>query len=474
LKNIDRFLTCFQENQSNVLFRTKNKINFSYESFWKNALCLAKKWSDNGLKKGNIVVLNIDNDISIPCAILACAIGGFVACPIVDKKMLPRIITELNPSLIINKKIDLDDNIHMEEVDSYDILHKKSDYFLINFTAGSSGEPKIMCHGLEQIIHSAYSFSTQSGFDKNTVLFHVLPMAYMAGILNTFFAVMVSGATIVEGPLFSPANALNFFETALENKVNTLSITPSIASLLIFITRSQDLIKKIRNKIIRVQSTSSYIPESTREDFIKKFGLTLLDCYGMTELGGPLTIQNQVDSANMLAFSTQVPGIHCITKGKNNNELWIKSPFSMLGYLDKGKLYTDQDKEGYFDTGDLAEIKEDRLKIIGRKKDIIIRGGINISPAKLESKLTLLSFVSEVAIVGVEHKFWGEIIVACIVPQDGEVIDKQKIFSFSKKIFLNHEQLDEVVFLEKLPRSFIGKILKNELKEILSNKITSH
>ena len=474
MNNIDRFITHFQESQSNILFRTKNKINFSYGSFWKNALRLANKWSDSGLKKGNIVVLNMDNDISIPCAILACAIGGFAVCPIVDKKMLNGIIAELNPSLIINKKIDLDNNIHMEEGDSYDVSHKKNDYFLINFTAGSTGEPKIMCHGLEQIICSAYSFSKQSGFDKNTVLFHVLPMAYMAGILNTFFALMVSGSRIVEGPLFSPANALNFFEIALENKVNTLSITPSIASLLIFITRSEDLIKKIRNKIVKVQSTSSYIPISTREDFSKKFGLPLLDCYGITELGGPLTVQNHNDSANMLEFSTPVPGIKFITKGKNNNELWIKSPFSMLGYIDKGKLYTKQDKEGYIDTGDLAEIKEGKLKIIGRKKDIIIRGGINISPSKLESELTLLPFVSEVAIVGVEHKFWGEVIVACIVPLDGEVIHKQKIFSFSKEIFLDYEQLDEVVFLDKLPRSFIGKILKNELKEMISNKITRH
>ena len=474
MNNIDRFLTNFQESQSNILFITKHKISFSYGSFWKNALCLANKWSDGGLKKGNIVVLNLDNDISMPCAILACAIGGFAACPIVDKKMLTGVVAELNPSLIIDKEIDLDNHIYMGEGDSYYFSHEKNDYFLINFTAGSTGEPKIMCHGLEQIICSAYSFSKQSSFDKNTVLYHVLPMAYMAGILNTFFALMVSGSRIVEGHLFAPANAIDFFETALENKVNTLSITPSIASLLIFITRSEDLINKIRNNIIKVQSTSSYVPISTREDFIKKFGMPLLDCYGITELGGPLTVQNQYDAADMSEFSAPVPGIKCITKGKNNNELWIKSPFSMLGYMDKGKLFAQQDKKGYIDTGDLVEIKEGKLKIIGRKKDIIIRGGINISPAKLESKLTLLSFVSEVAIVGLEHKFWGEVIVACIVPLDEEIIDKQKIFSFSKKNFMDHEQLDEVVFLEKLPRSFIGKILKNELKEMVSNKVARY
>ncbi len=244
-------------------------------------------------------------------------------------------------------------------------------------------------------------------------------MAYMAGILNSFFSPLMAGASIVEGPMFSPAGLLDFLDRPLKTGVNTLSVTPTIASALCRISKMTSARDELRSKVRQVQCTSSPIPRALQEEFLKTFGIPLQNCYGMTELGGPLTFQNKEDAGNLQDWGVALDGLEISLRGEAGQDLWIKSPFTMLGYLQDGRLTSPLDGEGFLDTGDLALQKGQKIQISGRKKDIIIRGGVNISPARVEGVLKGMEGVDEVAVIGVPHPFWGEAIVACVIPAEG-------------------------------------------------------
>ena len=196
-----------------------------------------------------------------------------------------------------------------------------------------------------------------------------------------------------------------------------------------------------------------------------KFSLPLQDCYGMTELGGPLSLQSREDALRMNDFSTPVRGLS--VKIGNGSELLIASPYRMMGYLQDGELVSPFNEDGYLDTGDLARTEESRIEITGRVKDIIIRGGINTSPARIESVLSRCEIVDEVAVVGLPHAFWGEEIVAVVV---SERYDEGSILAFCRHELDSHEVPDRIVRADALPRSFIGKVLKRELVERLTRK----
>ena len=156
--------------------------------------------------------------------------------------------------------------------------------------------------------------------------------------------------------------------------------------------------------------------------------------------------------------------------GGSPGELWLRSPFMMRGYLSGGELSSPLDADGYFDTGDMAIVRDGKLKIVGRKKDLIIRGGENVSPKRIERVIDELDAVAESTVIGLPHPFWGEQIVACVVTRgdpDGAVAD---VGQHCREHLAAHERPDRVVVLEALPRSAIGKVLKAELTARVSEE----
>jgi acyl-CoA synthetase (AMP-forming)/AMP-acid ligase II len=458
-----RFIT----SKEKICFTSLDDRNFSYGSYWHNAHQLAERLKAEGLKPGDVIAFILPNDISIPCCYLACAIGGFVACPIVDvlhSTMRCSLLKAIQPTLIIEELPVLDETLPpLDNVDFHISIDQDSP-FIIFFTSGTTGEPKAIFQCLRGVIGSAKTFGHLTGLSEETRLYHILPMAYMAGFQNSMLAPFVAGGTIIEGPLFSPSVALDFWERPLRHKVNTLSIIPPIASALIRFTRSQEIIETVSSQIVQVQCTSAPIPDVLRKQFKYKFSMPLQDCYGITELGGPLTFQNEADSNSDYHFNLPIPEAEISLRGESSQKhLWVRSPYAMMGYFINGELIRPFDEDGFIDTGDLAIQVDGKLQITGREKDIIIRGGVNVHPARIESVLLEMDGVDEVAVVGKSHPFWGEQIVVCIVGNDSKPDLKEEVIKYCKESFAVHECPDQVRLLDQLPRNFIGKIQKNKL-----------
>lgn len=459
----------FRHSRNAKFFTSLDDRHFTYADYWRISRKLADFWRSQGLKPGDVIGLLLPNSFALPCCYLGCAIGGFVACPVPPSHhpdLVQKLFSLVSPALVVSEIPDYFFDAAPDQKEDYFISFDQNNPFLILFTAGSTGEPKAISHSFHNIIGSAVGFAELTGMSEETSLYHVFPMAYMAGILNSFFSPLMAGASLVEGPMFSPAAVLDFLDRPLKSRVNTLSLTPTIALALCRMSKKTAYSGKIRDQVTQVQCTSAPIPRDTQEEFLDLFKIPLRNCYGMTELGGPLTFQAEDDAKNLRDWGVPVPGLEISLRGKEGRDLYIKAPYAMLGYLQDGQLVSPFDDTGFMDTGDLAEQNGGKIRIVGRKKDIIIRGGVNVAPKRVESVLENMDEVQEVAVIGTPHPFWGEAITACVVPAAGHSDVATKVSVFSRKNLSPHERPDHIVLLKEFPRSFIGKIERRKLREM--------
>lgn len=466
----EAFLQRFEESRELPCFEAREGRSFSYQEMWWQAERLAARWRDQGARPGATVAFLLPNHVALPCGYLACLLGGLVACPILESThpgLVEEILELVEPTLVVRELPEFPEMEDPPGPGAFRLERDPAAPYLIMFTSGLTGKPKAMLHSARGVLGSARAFGRLTGMSPATRIYHVLPMAYMAGLLNTFLAPLMAGATVVEGPLFSPAASVDFWTRPLERGVDTLGLTPTIAAALCRLTRDLATRERVGRSIRQVQCTSASIPAAVRGKFHEHFGLPLQDCYGMTELGGPLTFQAEEDARAQREGTLPLPELDLELRGAPGEEaLWIRSPFSMLGYMDAEGLIRPFDDEGFLDTGDLAAIEDGRLRITGRRKELIIRGGVNVAPTRVESALGLMPGVEEVAVVGVDHPFWGEEIVACLVPCDPAAADLvAQARRFCLEALGAHERPDRYMIMPELPRSFIGKIEKRVLRQ---------
>jgi long-chain acyl-CoA synthetase len=157
-----------------------------------------------------------------------------------------------------------------------------------------------------------------------------------------------------------------------------------------------------------------------------------------------------------------------IENDNGEGEIRVKTPTLMKNYFSEWKTGVVLNMDDWFETGDHGKLNQSVLQITGRKKDIIIRGGINISPLTIEDTILKVTEVVECAVIGIEDYLVGERIIAYarISEGDNEEGILSRIYEVCKKELSPIQQPDEVYFIESIPKSTTGKIKKNELKQM--------
>ncbi len=454
---------------------------YTYKEVWSASRNVAKEWSNAGLCSGDRIGFSQENSINFLISILACVLGGFVAVlinPNQSKEKIRGLLSITKPERILNKPVALTGVSFSELLNVEDITTSDENEFCILYSSGTTGEPKGICHRLGGLLGSARAFAKLSGMGEHTRLYHVLPMYYMAGFLNTFLAPLFAGGTIVIGEQFSPRTMFNFWDDCERYQVNTLSITPTIAAALCRATSHVTISKNVLDRLVSVQSTAGVLHSGLRAEFIEKFGHALQDCYGMTELGGPLTIQGPEEAKESSGVGRAMPELQFSFRDAAGGaiygqEMWIRSPYVMKGYISSAGLDLPVDEDGFMATGDVASFLKGDLYITGRLKDVIIRGSENIYPLEIENIVSIISGVKEVAVVGVDDVFWGERVVGCVISEDFE--DDGALLSLAASItsqkLSQGQRPDNWVMMRDFPRTTIGKIDKKALSVIARDKL---
>mgnify|MGYP001397042366 CR=1 FL=1 len=398
---------------------------------------------------------------------------GIIACPIdpaLSNKRYKSLKTEIKPSYVIDdiKKIE---KIKIKNINKVSFQNNYKKIFVMLYSSGTTGEPKGILHTTSSLIASAKSFAQLLGINNESVIYHHFPMYYMAGIFNMFLCPMVSGAKIVLGKRFSKEQMLTFWDVPMKNSVNNLTLTPTMAISLAKIYRHDDSIMKYIKSIDSIISTGSYLHKSIFDEFKMKFSIPLQTCYGVTEVGGSITLMSKKESELSIKdcvgyFDNDIDFICDGTKNKPS-EIIVKTPFMMSGYYINGKIKSGL-KDGYFYTGDIGYLKNNSLFITGRKGERIKKGGEFISLLYIENTLMNFHLIDELSVVSIEDPFWGNKILIFYVSsiRDKDNSLKGEFINYSLKHLTSIEMPDDYIRIKKMPKTSIGKVRKKELLDL--------
>lgn len=340
----------------------------------------------------------------------------------------------------------------------------------IGFTSGTTATPKGVAHRARSLFAAAAAFAEQLEFDPDDRFLHLLPMSYMAGFLNSLLCPFVAGASVVLVPPFDNRTLLRFWKPIVEHDVTRLWLTPTIVAALLQVDRDPAGPQHAATRIRTISSVTAPLPRRAAEEFEARYGARLYESYGLSELTFVTTDAPPLDSLPGSA-GRLLPGVEA--REAADGELLVRSPYAMAGYVGDDGEPDGATSPEWFPTGDLGRVDEHGfLFVTGRKKDVIIRGGMNVSPRAIEETLERHPAVTAAAVVGVPHDVLGEDVVAAVVLTEGRTLEGER----ASLLALCREHLPPtsvpgaIAAVESLPRNATGKVRKEAVRELLGRR----
>jgi acyl-CoA synthetase (AMP-forming)/AMP-acid ligase II len=287
------------------------------------------------------------------------------------------------------------------------------------------------------------------------------------------------GHEVVHLDRFTPVKALELIE---KEKITGIGMPPALGLMLV---RNPDLEKYDLSSLIYVLLAASPVPPALIDEFREKIGCVVLNGFGTTELfGGPTALDPFIDSITALRetvgkvkpdFEAKVVDEEHKTQPVGVvGELAVKSGVKMLGYYKAEELNQKTfSPEGWYFTGDQATIDhEGYVRIVGRIKDMIIRGGQNIYPAEIENVLVTHPKIEQAAVIGVPDALAGEKVLAYVISKGKNGLTPIDVLNFCRENMAAYKVPANVFIVDELPLNATGKVLKRELREqAMSNKM---
>jgi malonyl-CoA/methylmalonyl-CoA synthetase len=304
------------------------------------------------------------------------------------------------------------------------------------------------------------------GFAAADVLLHVLPLYHVHGLFVALNTVLLAGARLVFLPRFEAAQALEMLPRA-----TVMMGVPTYYTRLL----AQDGLSGERCAGVRLfVSGSAPLLEDTFYQFEARTGHRILERYGMTETGmstsNPLHGERRPGTVGLPLAGVEVRVADEAGRVLGPGEigvLEVRGPNVFKGYWRMPEKTAEAFREdGFFVTGDLARIGADGyVAIVGRARDLIISGGLNVYPKEIESVIDELPGVVESAVIGLPHPDFGEAVSAVVVPGAGARLDEAAVIAAVRERLASFKVPKRVWFAPSLPRNAMGKVQKNALRE---------
>ncbi|HEX4952026.1 MAG TPA: long-chain fatty acid--CoA ligase [Thermoanaerobaculia bacterium] len=343
------------------------------------------------------------------------------------------------------------------------------DLWALLYTSGTTGKPKGVMIPHRQLLWNGYNtvISWQLTADDVTPIFTPL---YHAGGLAAFLVPMVTiGGRVLLFEGFDPEVVWRVVE---REGVTVMLGVPTILKRLAEVPAFETAdLSRLRWAI----SGGAPLPRVVLDRYRER-GVVLKQGYGMTEVGVncfTMTVEEALTKAGSIGQPLPFTRARLAREDGAEaaagevGELWLKGPHVCRGYWRQSEATAAAlDADGWFHTGDLARRDEDGFyTIAGRAKDMLISGGVNVYPAEIEGELLLHPGVADAAVVGVPHPEWGEVGVAFVVAVEGLAPSAEDLLAHLAGRLARYKHPREIVFLDALPRTPYGKVVKGELRE---------
>ena len=340
------------------------------------------------------------------------------------------------------------------------------DIAAILYTSGTTGRSKGAMLTHSNLMSNALTLNDVWGFREDDVLLHALPIYHVHGLFVAIHCVLLSGGSMIFQQRFDVQAVIR----ELPNATVLMGVPTFYTRLLAEQEFGDDVVRNMRLFI----SGSAPLTEQTFREFSQRTGMTILERYGMSETlmntSNPLTGERK---AGTVGFP--LPGVSLRIADEHgarlaNGEVGgieLKGPNVFKGYWEMPEKTAEEFRsDGYFITGDMGVQDEDgRVSIVGREKDVVISGGLNVYPAEVETAIGDLPEIADVAVIGAPHPDFGEGVVAVVVSSSERTIETQSVRAQLKDVLAGFKQPQRVETVAELPRNAMGKIQKNALRE---------
>jgi acyl-CoA synthetase (AMP-forming)/AMP-acid ligase II len=414
---LDTIGKCASSGRSAIIYGDRV---FSYGDLLDRVEYCDRFLAEKGICPGMVVIIRSDFSLDSIALFISTIRNDCIVVPIVGGDIPKEEIVAISQGDYY-VDIDPDGRFGFETMGRYDCksgllaeLTEQRKPGLIFFTSGSTGKPKATLHNVENLFIK-YKSSKKAYSTLAFLLFD-----HIAGI-DTVFYTLFAGGTVIIPSARDPRTVL---ETIDRFKVEVFSTTPSFLNWM-FLTEELDSFDLSSLKIITFGSER--MSESTMSKMQQRFGnrVRLMQKYGTTEFGSPVS-KSKDDDPLWIKFKKENFDYKVI-----DNRLFVKSPMSMMGYLnDENEKVVD----GWMDTGDTVEVDGEWMKILGRESDIINVGGQKVYPAEVESVLLEMENISDVSVYGTPNPIMGHVVAARINLLNAEPVQavKKRIRSYCR------------------------------------------
>ena len=347
------------------------------------------------------------------------------------------------------------------------------DLAAILYTSGTTGRSKGAQLSHKNLLSNTEVLKDFWKFSENDILLHMLPIYHTHGLFVACNLLAYVGGSMIFLPKFDSEQALTWMKSA-----NTMMGVPTFYTRLLNEDRFD---KELTNHMRLFISGSAPLLAETHIEFEKRTGKKIIERYGMTETN--MNTSNPYEGPRTAGtVGLPLPGVElriADDKGHEvgNGEIGIielRGDNVFSGYWKMPEKTSDSFRDdGFFITGDMARIDENGYVIIvGRDKDLIITGGLNVYPKEVESLIDEIDDVNESAVIAVPHKDFGEAVVSIVVRKQDSVNEKDIKDHLSERI-AKFKQPKKIIFANDLPRNTMGKVQKSELRKKYQNLFNS-
>lgn len=344
----------------------------------------------------------------------------------------------------------------------------------IQYTSGTTGFPKgaIISHAGH--LNSAFLFATRTGIQSSDRMVSAMPLFHVAGCVGGLLTTLVTGSTLIPLIAFDPAREL---ELLSQERATLCWAVPTMLQALLNHPRLQA--GEFDTSALRmVISGGSPVPVILMEQVKARLGAELVIAFGMTEASGYISHTLSTDSYELRSTTVGLPLPHVEAQVVNpqtgqpvgigeQGELLTRGFLVMQGYYHLPEKTAEViDAEGWLHTGDLTTMNaQGYLAIVGRVKDMVIRGGENLYPAEIEAFLLRHPKVAEAQVIGVPDPVMGEELVALLKLKPGEQAGEEEIRAFCRGAISKHKIPKYIRFVTTYPLTASGKVQKFVLRE---------
>ncbi len=350
---------------------------------------------------------------------------------------------------------------------------------IIQYSGGTTGIPKGAIGTHRNILANVIQFSTWLLLDQSPYrILTAIPLFHVYGMVLSFWLAIKLGTAMVM--VHQPGNVESLFKAIRKHKPG---IFPCVPSLYGAILRSEFL-KDYASDLSALKvciSGSAPLAAETKEKFEDYIDGRLVEGFGLSE-APTATHCNPVIGKNITgSIGMPLPDVDCIVVDIQNpmdevstgeiGELLLRGPQVMRGYHQRPEENKEIFLDGWLRTGDIVRMDEDGyFYIIDRKKDLIKVSGLQVWPSEIEDIIKTVAGVREVVVTGVADSVTGECPIAWVVPEAGATMNSETILAFCSKNLAKYKIPREIIFVEKIPRSTVGKILRRVLVEEYQQK----